>query len=274
MKDALLAAARALDGGHWEEARERLRSAPLVRCDRSQRLVAVALWQRILAHSQNGIPRQIATGRHSWRSRNSGLQRGMPLMCGGCIRRFRSSHRADWRGGCSRGHSHDGVGISSWRAGNRAFPARPGEILARRGHPGQFQAGCNGFVLPTYNPRWIERLMRPIRVACHASGKALPSAGRPPPPPRSLIDGPFETFRANFRVMGRAVLDLTWRSLLAALLGNGSFDEARFGGCLTYDLSRRKSLQANLGYPTEYATTTRGTAAAASTAARRLVFVH
>ena len=37
MKDALLAAARALDGGHWEEARERLRSAPLVRCDRSQR---------------------------------------------------------------------------------------------------------------------------------------------------------------------------------------------------------------------------------------------
>ena len=31
MKDALLAAARALDGGRWEEARERLRSAPLVR---------------------------------------------------------------------------------------------------------------------------------------------------------------------------------------------------------------------------------------------------
>ena len=56
MKDALLAAARALDGGHWEEARERLRSAPLVRCDRSQRLVAVALWQRILAHSPKGNP--------------------------------------------------------------------------------------------------------------------------------------------------------------------------------------------------------------------------
>ena len=56
MKDALLAAARALDGGHWEEARERLRSAPLVRCDRSQRLVAVALWQRILAHSRKGNP--------------------------------------------------------------------------------------------------------------------------------------------------------------------------------------------------------------------------
>ena len=53
MKDALLAAARALDGGHWEEARERLRSAPLVR---SQRLVAVALWQRILAHSRKGNP--------------------------------------------------------------------------------------------------------------------------------------------------------------------------------------------------------------------------
>jgi hypothetical protein len=56
VKDALLAAARALDGGHWEEARERLRSAPLVRCDRSQRLVAVALWQRILAHPRNGNP--------------------------------------------------------------------------------------------------------------------------------------------------------------------------------------------------------------------------
>jgi hypothetical protein len=51
-----VAAARALDGGHWEEARERLRSAPLVRCDRSQRLVAVALWQRILAHPRNGNP--------------------------------------------------------------------------------------------------------------------------------------------------------------------------------------------------------------------------
>jgi hypothetical protein len=56
VKDALLAAARALDGRHWEEARERLRSAPLVRCDRSQRLVAVALRQRILAHSRNGNP--------------------------------------------------------------------------------------------------------------------------------------------------------------------------------------------------------------------------
>jgi hypothetical protein len=56
MKDALLAAARALDGGRWEEAREHLRSAPLVRCDLSQRLVAAALWKRILVSSQNSIP--------------------------------------------------------------------------------------------------------------------------------------------------------------------------------------------------------------------------
>jgi hypothetical protein len=55
VKDALLAAARALDRGHCEEARERLRSAPLVRADRSQRLVAAALWKRILISSQDGI---------------------------------------------------------------------------------------------------------------------------------------------------------------------------------------------------------------------------
>lgn len=49
VRDALLGAARALDAGKLDEARDYLRSCPLVRCDRSSRIVAVALWQRILA---------------------------------------------------------------------------------------------------------------------------------------------------------------------------------------------------------------------------------
>jgi hypothetical protein len=53
------------------------------------------------------------------------------------------------------------------------------------------------------------------------------------------------------------------------LLGNVSSDEARFGGFVKYDLSRKKSLQANLATSTESATTIRGAAAAASMAARR-----
>jgi hypothetical protein len=47
-----LAAARALDHGHWEEARELLRSAPLERSHPSQRLVAAALWKRVLLSSR------------------------------------------------------------------------------------------------------------------------------------------------------------------------------------------------------------------------------
>jgi hypothetical protein len=59
MKDALLAAARALDRGHWEEARDHLRSASLVRSHHSQCLVAVALWKRILASSRPGDQQSI-----------------------------------------------------------------------------------------------------------------------------------------------------------------------------------------------------------------------
>jgi hypothetical protein len=56
LKDALLAAARALDRGEWDAARDRLRSAPLVRCERSECLVVIALWQHILLNSCNGGP--------------------------------------------------------------------------------------------------------------------------------------------------------------------------------------------------------------------------
>ena len=56
MKDVLLAAARALDGGRWDQAREHLRSAPLVQSDRSHRLVATALWERILTKSCDSDP--------------------------------------------------------------------------------------------------------------------------------------------------------------------------------------------------------------------------
>jgi hypothetical protein len=34
-----------------------------------------------------------------------------------------------------------------------------------------------------------------------------------------------------------------------ALLGDGSFDEAHFGGCVTYDLSRKEVFAGQLGLP-------------------------
>jgi hypothetical protein len=51
------------------------------------------------------------------------------------------------------------------------------------------------------------------------------------------------------------------------MLGNVSFDETRFGGFVAYDLTRSMSVQANLGSTDGPATTIRGAAAAASTAA-------
>jgi hypothetical protein len=54
IKGVLLAAARALDHGRWEEARDHLRSAPLVRSHHSQCLVAAALWKSILLRSRPG----------------------------------------------------------------------------------------------------------------------------------------------------------------------------------------------------------------------------
>lgn len=54
IKGVLLAAARALDHGRWEEARDHLRSAPLVRSHHSQCLVAAALWKSILLSSRPG----------------------------------------------------------------------------------------------------------------------------------------------------------------------------------------------------------------------------
>lgn len=53
--------ARALDAGKLEEARDCLRSFPLVRCDPSQRRVAFAFWKRILAGPQaRRRPRNLA----------------------------------------------------------------------------------------------------------------------------------------------------------------------------------------------------------------------
>ena len=54
MKESLLAAARALDGGRQDEARVRLMAAPIERCDQSQRLIAAALWNRILLTPRDG----------------------------------------------------------------------------------------------------------------------------------------------------------------------------------------------------------------------------
>ena len=56
MKDTLLAAARALDDGKPGECCQFLRSVPLARCDRSQRLVALALWRRVLGNIYNQSP--------------------------------------------------------------------------------------------------------------------------------------------------------------------------------------------------------------------------
>jgi hypothetical protein len=49
MKEMLLAAARALDAADPDTARRHLRSIPLARAERPERLVAVALWKRIVA---------------------------------------------------------------------------------------------------------------------------------------------------------------------------------------------------------------------------------
>ncbi len=54
MKGTLLAVARAIDRKRWDEARDLLRSIPLRRADRSERLTALALWQRILLSSEGG----------------------------------------------------------------------------------------------------------------------------------------------------------------------------------------------------------------------------
>ena len=53
MRELVAAAARALDGGRLDEARDCLMSLPFARCDRAQRLVAVALWKRVLSSTPN-----------------------------------------------------------------------------------------------------------------------------------------------------------------------------------------------------------------------------
>ncbi|HEV8015050.1 MAG TPA: hypothetical protein VGP48_05935 [Stellaceae bacterium] len=53
MKASLLAGARALDGGKPDEARAALRAAPLAICDRSLRLIAMALWKRMLLPAED-----------------------------------------------------------------------------------------------------------------------------------------------------------------------------------------------------------------------------
>ena len=45
----LLSAARALDDGRPVEARQHLHSFPLAPCSRQERIVAIALWKRLLA---------------------------------------------------------------------------------------------------------------------------------------------------------------------------------------------------------------------------------
>ena len=106
-------------------------------------------------------------------------------------------------------------GISSWRAGNRAFPARPGDILARRGHPGHSRPAAMGsfcqLTILGGNNYYYD-----LYVACHAARGRLPTltgAGGSPPP-RSAIDGPFETASSDFWVRGRTALTSTGRSAL------------------------------------------------------------
>jgi MoaA/NifB/PqqE/SkfB family radical SAM enzyme len=56
MRQTLLAAARALDEGNLDEARNLLRSLAPVRGDRPERLVASALWKRLLSNSKSDDP--------------------------------------------------------------------------------------------------------------------------------------------------------------------------------------------------------------------------
>src|SRR5262249_42835744 len=64
------------------------------------------------------------------------------------------------------------------------------------------------------------------------------------------VDGQFETRNSDFWVRGRTNMKFgKWTVGPAAiLLGNVSFDEARFGGFVTYDFMANMSVQANLGY--------------------------
>lgn len=60
----------------------------------------------------------------------------------------------------------------------------------------------------------------------------------------------------------------------AILLGNVSFDEARFGGFVTYDLTRNMSVQANLGYADGIRNDNSGRGSSGVYGGLTLVFVH
>lgn len=90
------------------------------------------------------------------------------------------------------------------------------------------------------------------------------------------IDGQFETTNSDFWVRGRTGLKFSnWTvGPEAILLGNVSFDEARFGGFVTYDLTRNMSVQANLGYADGIRNDNSGRGSSGVYGGLTLVFVH
>jgi hypothetical protein len=83
------------------------------------------------------------------------------------------------------------------------------------------------------------------------------------------IEGQFETGNSDFWVRGRTGVKFGQWTVgpEAIMLGNVAFDELRLGGFLAYDLARNMSVQANIGYADGIATTIRGAAETAFTAA-------
>jgi hypothetical protein len=90
------------------------------------------------------------------------------------------------------------------------------------------------------------------------------------------IDGLFETANSDFWVRGRTGLKFgKWTvGPEAIILGNVAFDEARFGGFATYDLSGNMSVQANLGYADGIRNDNSGRGSSGVYGGVTLVFVH
>jgi len=90
------------------------------------------------------------------------------------------------------------------------------------------------------------------------------------------VDGQFETTNRDFWVRGRTGLKYgPWTvGPEAIMLGNVSFDEARFGGFVTYDLTNYMSVQANLGYADAIRNDNSGRGGNGVYGGVTLVFVH
>ena len=90
------------------------------------------------------------------------------------------------------------------------------------------------------------------------------------------IDGQFETVNSDFWVRGRTGMKFGKFTVgpEAILLGDVAFDEARFGGFVTYDFMNNMSVQANVGYADGIRNDNSGRGSSGVYGGLTLVFVH